>query len=144
MNMDVSKLSRTELLELRKSINDALDGGNYITYKSETGTINSLHDIFEARFDRENITPRFCSDILTGMEKAIYKLCDVTLCNYKLKVKEYDEYDSASNGFNKREGHTIVAMPVLPIDETRQLYYQDMCEKILDIIEEYSKKEDKK
>ena len=35
MNIDVSKLSRGELLELRKSINDALDGGDYITYKTE-------------------------------------------------------------------------------------------------------------
>ena len=113
-------------------------------YKSEIGTMNCLYDIFGARFDRENIAPRFCSDILAGMEKAIYKLCDVTLCNYKLKVKEYNEYDSTSNEFHEREGNSIALMPVLPISETRQLYYQDMCEKILDIIEEYSKKEGEK
>lgn len=95
--MDLTKLSNQELNELRKAILEEI--GNREPHSKASVEINlRLWDIFKPRIEDKNLGEN-PGRVIMDMERAIFKLCDITLGNYKFaKAKGRNERDIQVNG----------------------------------------------
>jgi hypothetical protein len=95
--MDLKNLSNQELNELRKAVLEEI--GNREPHSKASVEINrSLWDIFRTRIDAKNLGEN-PGRVMLDMERAIFKLCDITLANYKFtKAKGRNERDIQVNG----------------------------------------------
>lgn len=95
--MDLTKLSNQELNELRKSVLEEI--GNREPNSKASVEINlRLWDIFKSRIKDKNLGEN-PGRAMMDMERAIFKLCDITLGNYKFaKAKGRNEQDIQVNG----------------------------------------------
>ena len=86
-NFDLSKLSDKEISELRKALLDESSKRGY-KLKSNARVYGKLLDIgYEDELIKEgtNTYSNFeASNVVGYLEKAIYKICDVTLGNYEI------------------------------------------------------------
>lgn len=95
--MDLTKLSNQELNELRKAILEEI--GNREPHSKASVEINlRLWDIFKPRIEDKNLGEN-PGRVMMDMERAIFKLCDITLGNYKFaKAKGRNARDIQVNG----------------------------------------------
>lgn len=95
--MDLTKLSNQELNELRKAVLEEI--GNREPHSKASVEINlRLWDVFRSRIENKNLGEN-PGRVMMDMERAIFKLCDITLANYKFtKAKGRNERDIQVNG----------------------------------------------
>lgn len=95
--MDLKNLSNQELNELRKAVLEEI--GNREPHSKASVEINlRLWDIFKSRIESKNLGEN-PGRVMMDMERAIFKLCDITLANYKFaKAKGRNERDIQVNG----------------------------------------------
>ena len=95
--MDLKKLSNQELNELRKAVLEEI--GNREPHSKASVDINlRLWEIFSSRIKEENLGEN-PGRVMMDMERAIFRLCDITLGNYKFaKAKGRNERDIQVNG----------------------------------------------
>lgn len=95
--MDLTKLSNQELNELRKAVLEEI--GSREPHSKASVEINlRLWDIFRSRIDNKNLGEN-PGRVMMDMERAIFKLCDITLGNYKFaKAKGRNDRDIQVNG----------------------------------------------
>ena len=133
--IDLSKLSDKELAELRKQISqESADRGYKI--KGNALVMSKLIDLgIEEKLTSQGITDDFDRRQITRyLEKAIYKITDVTIGNYEIKEKTV-HLDRGSRTYK-----SIVCNGADLKDEM----YDDFCNMtsdIIDVIGKYFKKE---
>ena len=129
--IDLSKLSDKELAELRKQISQESANRGY-KIKGTALVMNKLIDLgLEEKLTNQGITDDFDRRQVTRyLEKAIYKITDVTIGNYEIKTKTggYRTYKSVvCNGADLKDD-----------------MYENFCNMtsdIVDVVAKYFKKE---
>lgn len=88
MNLDLTKLSDKEIAELRKAIVEEASKRGY-RLKSNARVYGNLIDAgFEDQLISEGLNDNYDASFAVGsVEKAIYKICDVSLGNYEIKER---------------------------------------------------------
>lgn len=95
--MDLTKLSNQELNELRKAVLEEI-GSREPHSKASIEINRRLWGIFKSRIETKYLGDD-PSRITMDMERAIFKLCDITLGNYKFaKAKGRNERDIQVHG----------------------------------------------
>lgn len=126
MGIDISSLSLEELINLNKLVSKTLSNRDH-TYKASVNTDRCYKNIQE-RLVNENIGPRCIESTEKHLRHSIFKICDITLGNYRTKIRD-GEKEIATNG----------SLIMCNVDR-----YRSMCKEIIDIIEKFGGNEDEK
>ncbi len=87
MRLDLTKLSDKEITELRKAVIEEVSNRGY-RLKSNARVYGNLLDAgFKDQLISEGLDDKYleAASVVGSVEKAIYKLCDVSLGNYEIK-----------------------------------------------------------
>ena len=83
MEINLKDLSTEELNNLRKKVLAEVESRNSF-YKSSTQIFGRLYKLFYEDLLKDGVGKYSAERSIDGMSKAIYKLCDITLKNYKV------------------------------------------------------------
>lgn len=135
--IDLTKLSDKELNELKKQIaNETKNRGCKI--KCQSNVWGKLVEIgFDEKLSSQGITNEYDrSEVLSQLEKAIYKITDITIGNYKIKDSpKRTHYD---------DGKPIKSVFCNGASLQDEMYddFCNMTSDITNVISKYFKKED--
>ena len=135
MNIDISKLSIEELYKLNKDVQKEIGKRNVLT-KQTCGVPEQIYYLFHDEIIKEVVDLKVINmddtnfsvwgSVLEPLERSVFKICDLTLKNYRWKIR--------TDKFGKNMPTLFSNGSVVIVDNKK---YQNMCDDILNIIKKY-------
>lgn len=136
MNIDLTKLSDKEIVELRKALLEESNNRGYRLKSNARIYGNLIEAGFVEQIKSEGLTDNYdATHVVGSLEKAIFKLCDVSLGNYEIKERRSR---NSTNDKWKISKHLICGGATL-YDEC-YTDFLDMAEEITNICVRYFNK----